>query len=296
MKQKFLEEIKIIACHADLIPRTKIFQWMECDDVEVLYLLVSYINIKEFYLRVRPYLSIDDYHAIYLKYFGLAIQSNQLRKEWPHSTYKYEASSSAVNWFREIWRSKDDRQDLILGFKNWIENLYKNSDENSRKCIITSMLEYLFEDKEVLLFFSDWEEDSVLFLAYDEAMRYADVLRQEKNVKDEVNDEIDPFINYFRFYLKNDEVTMSNDSGFKGQGTIRWPFGDYEDDVACALVGWFACVYQQKDVYKELLVEFEQWFKDLYIQGDKKTKEFIENKVLKRLLENRDTAPFFANW
>lgn len=163
--------------NTDIIPREKIDLWMQSNDMEVLGAVRYLILDKRYYMRINPPLSIYDYQKFLLPYYERCILENPDGK-W--SETRYEAGWSIVNWFIHLWDDKSVSRQVIKELKIWIEKLYKQGNEEVRKCIVTATLEHLFVKKKIAKYFIDWREDDTLCHGYNEAMGYSEKIKVKK--------------------------------------------------------------------------------------------------------------------
>ncbi len=160
------------------IPLEKIQVWIRSENIEVLGAVYSLItDAEKHYLRIKPYLSREDYFAFIMHYLERCIRENPAG-DWADS--RYAAGRSVVNWFIHFWNDPDAPRSMLTELKDWLAKLYKEGDEELRTSIITAILEHLFEHEEIEKYFKNWLADSVLRPAHEEASGYATELRKEK--------------------------------------------------------------------------------------------------------------------
>ena len=178
-KKESLEEIVaqfwIAPEHAEWVPRTDVIpladlrRWMRSSDIEILGFVYHMIGNGRF--RIEPPISPQEY-VVYLKqYYERCIRENPDGK-W--SDIRHSAGMELVNAFGSLWRDLSVPRELLKDLKNWLARLYKESDEDTRACLVTATLEHLVEQKPIREYFSDWREDALLRKAYDEACLWPD--------------------------------------------------------------------------------------------------------------------------
>jgi hypothetical protein len=150
---------------------------MKSSDMETLGALVELITNKRYYTNIDPPLSLDNYHPFMTHYYERCFRENP-QGEWVDS--RYSAGSSFVNWFTGLWNDPEVPRNTISDLKALLAKLYLEGDEDLRVSIITATLEHLFENPQILNFFSDWREQPILRIAYDEATEYAKYFREQK--------------------------------------------------------------------------------------------------------------------
>jgi len=165
-----IEEIMRYFDNNDPIPKTSINEWSSSEDIEVLGVLCNLILDSRCYKRINPPLTIEEYQQIILNFYGRCILENP-QGEW--SEPRYIAGYELMRWFMGLWNDKNVPRKEILKIKNWLAEMYKQSDKGVKNCIVVSVLEHLFEDKKVRRFFADWQRDPILKEAYSEAMEWA---------------------------------------------------------------------------------------------------------------------------
>ncbi len=161
----------------DIIPREKIESWMQSSDIEVLGAVRYLILDKRYFKKIRPPLELKDYQKFLLHYYERCIRENP-DGEW--SETRYEAGWALVNWFVNLWDDPSVSRRFVEEIKAWMAKLYKDGNEEIRKCLITATLEHLFEKKKIAKYFSDWCEDDILRSGYDEALNYSKELQTGK--------------------------------------------------------------------------------------------------------------------
>jgi glutaredoxin 2 len=160
----------------DSIPYEKVKNWMRSQDVEVLGAVADLISgERQQYLRIKPYLSLEDYHRFYMNYYERCFKDNP-NGQWASS--RYLAGASLVRWFVHLWNDSETPKSIPAELKSWLAKVYSENNEEVQDCIVTSTLEHLFEDEKIQAYFSDWEKDSILKVAYDEAKENAKGFRE----------------------------------------------------------------------------------------------------------------------
>jgi hypothetical protein len=147
-----------------VLPLGDVKRWMESGDIEVLGFTDAMIHDGRF--RVEPPLPVEDYVRWVKHYYGRCFRENP-DGEWSDSSYS--AGWDLVQVFISLWDNVAVPRELLLELKLWIAELYKNTDDRLRTCIVNATLEHLFERKPIRKYFSDWRNDPVLSKAYSEA-------------------------------------------------------------------------------------------------------------------------------
>jgi len=161
--------------HAEWVPKTDVIslsylrEWMGSSDVEIVGFANAMIHNSRF--RIEPPLSIDEYVSFEKGYYERCLREN-LDGEWSDS--RYSAGYDLENIFAALWRDEQVPRAILLGLKKWLGELYEAGSHEIRTCIVQATLEHLFEQKPIRTFFSDWKDDSILRLAYEEARLWPD--------------------------------------------------------------------------------------------------------------------------
>ncbi|HXX18655.1 MAG TPA: hypothetical protein VEJ46_04575 [Candidatus Acidoferrum sp.] len=153
----------------DTIPLSELREWIKSADIEVLGFARAMIDDSRF--RIEPMLAPEEYVAFEMNYYERCLRENP-DGEWSDS--RYSASMDLVNIFGSLWRDSRVARSLLDNLKDMLARLYRGGDESIRKCIVQATLEHLVEQKPIRKFFSDWRDDPVLRVAYDEACLWPD--------------------------------------------------------------------------------------------------------------------------
>jgi hypothetical protein len=160
---------------AEWVPKTNVIslgdlrEWMTSADIEILGFAFGMTHDGRF--RIEPPISPEEYVAFVKHYYGRCLRENP-DGDWSDS--RYSAGWDLVNIFGSLWRDAQVPRPLLDEFKVWLAGLYKAGDEEIRECIITATLEHLVEQKLIREFFSDWQKDPVLRIAYEQACVWPD--------------------------------------------------------------------------------------------------------------------------
>lgn len=74
----------------------------------------------------------------------------------------------------------------------------------------------------------------------------------------------------------------------------RWSSSRYE--AGWDVVNWFASLWDDRDVPRELLHELKQWLAKLYKNGDEALRTCLVTATLEHLFERREIAKYFEDW
>jgi hypothetical protein len=153
----------------DLISLQQIREWIASDDIELLGYVNDLFIDRRF--RIEPPISLNEYKDFRKHYCERCFRENP-DGDWSDS--RYTAGYDLCSWFVHLWDDETSPRTVLHELKDWIANLYKDSDEALRTCIVQATLEHLFERKAIKEFFNDWQRDPILNQAYEEACLWSD--------------------------------------------------------------------------------------------------------------------------
>ena len=159
--------------HAEWIPKTDVLplndlqKWMANKDIEVLGFVHAMLHDGRF--KIEPPIQQSDY-VKFIKYYFHRCLHEDPDGEWSDS--RYSAGADLVNVFARLWRDPSVPRSLLTDLKTWLGKLYEEGSQEIRTCIVQATLEHLFEQKDIRKFFSDWQKDEVLKVAFDEASEW----------------------------------------------------------------------------------------------------------------------------
>ena len=160
---------------AEWVPKTNVIQlgdlreWMASGDIEIVGFAHGMIHDTRF--RIEPAMLLEEYVRFEKSYHERCLHENP-DGEWSDS--RYSAGYDLVNTFGSLWHDPEVPRPVFNDLKVWLGRLYKDGDEEIRTCIVQASLEHLVEQKPIREFFSDWQKDLVLRVAYDEACLWPD--------------------------------------------------------------------------------------------------------------------------
>ncbi len=160
------------------IPREKINEWMQNNNIEVLGAVFHLLTDSRYYPCIVPPLSVKDYHPFMMHFYKRCLLEDP-DGEWSYSNY--EAGWSLVEWFKGLWYDHDVPRKMLDDLKKWLAKLYINGDEELRICIVNATLEHLLEKKDIAKYFADWKKDPILKIAYSEAMLWSNPPKKSNN-------------------------------------------------------------------------------------------------------------------
>lgn len=157
--------------NTSLVPRDKVLRWMQNSDIEVMGRTFYFITDRRHYLRIDPPLQFENYHPFVLRYYERCFRENPEDKTW--ALGRYPAGWSFVNWFVGLWNDRKIPRRALQDLKDLLAGLYKDGDSALRECLVTATLEHLFERRQIAKYFTDWQQDSTLRIAYEDGMAWS---------------------------------------------------------------------------------------------------------------------------
>jgi hypothetical protein len=151
----------------DVVPLEDIREWMKSSDIEILGFTHSLIHNGRF--RIDPPITPAEYTDFVRHYFERCLHENP-DGEWSDS--RYSAGMDLVNIFVSLWKDERVPRAIVDELKQWLGQLYKDGDDEIRTCIVHATLEHLLEQRPLRKFFSDWDKDPVLRVAYRQALEW----------------------------------------------------------------------------------------------------------------------------
>jgi len=152
--------------NTDPINRDEVLEWMSTTDIESMGALFYLITDSRHYPRIQPPLEFNHYHSFVKAYYEKCLIENP-DGEWSDS--RYTAGWSFVNWFKGIWDDPNIPKLVLADYKEWLSKLYLGGNDKLRNCIVTAILEHLFDNQEIKKYFLDWKKDKRLNAAFSEA-------------------------------------------------------------------------------------------------------------------------------
>lgn len=151
------------------VSKKTVLRWMESRDMEALGATYTFIFEPKYYQRIRPPLTFSQGYRFTKKYYERCFLENP-EGEWTNN--RYEAGWDLVNWFAFLWRDATAPRSALGELKKWMAKLYKEGDQDLRRCLVNATLEHLFEQPKIRRLFDDWKADPVLSVAHAEALEW----------------------------------------------------------------------------------------------------------------------------
>jgi hypothetical protein len=151
------------------VARQRVLEWMRTDDIECMGAIYSLVT--DHLDRIEPALQFGEYYPFVLAYLQRCLLENP-QSEWAET--RYGAGHNIIGWFVWSRRDPDQRTSTVAELKEWLAALYTAGDSEVRTCLVQATVEHLFENREVVEYFTDWQEHPVLSTAYSEAIEWVE--------------------------------------------------------------------------------------------------------------------------
>lgn len=178
-KLQILKVIEEYVMSSEPIPSDSVLVWMQSTDIDVLGAVADIVIYEQHRRRITPPIEVDRFEAFLFAYYERCL------REDPGSEYalsRYGVAHEIHGWFNAVPNDENvNEQMLLIHMKQWLEEVYKNSDSNIRLTIITGALEHILEEPRWREFFANWETDPILLGAYTEALTWA---REHEHIND----------------------------------------------------------------------------------------------------------------
>jgi len=153
------------------IPRTKIYQWMQYKDIDIMGITADFVTWASYIERIDEEIEQKDLEAFLFEYYERCLDEDP-DTDWAET--RYGACRTMISWFRAIPDDVDPAScSFIVHMKDWLTDVYLKSGEDIRDAIVAGALEHILEQKRWWDFFQDWKENPALRPAYERAMEWA---------------------------------------------------------------------------------------------------------------------------
>lgn len=125
-------------------------------------------------------MTFEEYFPFAARYYERTIRENP-DGEWSDS--RTTAGSDFATWFIQLWENRSTYDSEIKQLKPLVERLYKEGDQEIRSALVTSVLEHLFHDSDIVDYFANWKNESPLNPAYAEAKLLTNLLARSMHMK-----------------------------------------------------------------------------------------------------------------
>ncbi len=153
------------------IPRTKIYQWMQCKDIDIMGITADFVTWASYIERIDEEIEQKDLEAFLFKYYERCLIEDP-DSDWAETRYGVGWVINA--WFRAVPQDVDPAtSSFIAHLKDWLTEVYLKSGKDIRQAIVGGALEHILEQKRWWDFFQDWKDNPSLLPAYERAMEWA---------------------------------------------------------------------------------------------------------------------------
>ena len=149
------------------IPKSRVIEWMKSPDLEVQGALYAKLSERKYVERIEPALEFDDYYTFVVPYLERCIEVNP-SSEWSDS--RYIAGHQLVAWIMAFWNDNQVPRSKLTEIKDGLAALYRRGDDGVRDAVTNAVLEHLFENRQLVTFFDEWQNDPLLVTAYRDAL------------------------------------------------------------------------------------------------------------------------------
>ncbi len=145
-------------------------RWMESSDIEVLGAVYSIISEVRTFSKVSPPPDAAKCDRFALSYIERCIRHDP-HGEW--ASTRYEAAYDATSWFEALWAETAGTSAVLSDLRETLARLTMECDAAVQDCIVTGVLEHLFQNRKIQKFFAGWAEREVLKDSYKEGCELA---------------------------------------------------------------------------------------------------------------------------
>lgn len=150
------------------ISRSQILEWMKSKDIKVLGALYTLTNRA--YYRIKPELGMETSCDFILEYYTRCIIENPKSGDCLYS--RYEAGFIMSTWIKHLWNKRPETDKILEKVKDTLAEVYLCGDKEIQDCIVDTVLEHIFEEKEMIVLFKRWKRNPKLREAYDAALEW----------------------------------------------------------------------------------------------------------------------------
>lgn len=153
------------------IPRDQLIVWMQSPDIMILGVVHALLAQVSAQKCIHPALEFSDYFKFCSMYLTRCMKENP-QNEW--SCSRYEGGWEFCRWFVALWKDNSIAREFLSKLKEDLANLYRAADAELRTALENAVLEHLFEEGDIAIFFADWKYDEELVGAYLAAKVWVD--------------------------------------------------------------------------------------------------------------------------
>ena len=117
------------------VSRDLVLQWMRSDDIQVMGAVYAHCTNPDYYLKIEPTLTAEDYFGFVKNYLVRCLVENP-SGEW--SNTRYEAGWALAGWFRNYWNEPSYPRRFAVELRDMLASITRNGDADVRLCVSTA--------------------------------------------------------------------------------------------------------------------------------------------------------------
>jgi hypothetical protein len=146
--------------------------WSLSDDPEILGAVVELVGQHS--ELIDPPLSPMDVGELLMRNFSVALRLRPLPPVGSHAFSAYEAARELGGWFEAEMSFADGRaEEEAYAMAQRLAAEFKSADDEGKNCMVTGLLEHLFENEKLKALFTTWKDDPELWEAYQASLQWA---------------------------------------------------------------------------------------------------------------------------
>jgi hypothetical protein len=161
---KIVNEMKTFLDQQQLIPASKVREWVNAPDREVQGALFDLLF--EHSESIEP-LPAEEKNNFFLTYLERCLREDV---QGQYVEGRYAAGHSVRAWFQRQWIERQVNKHTLEEIRNMLARLCREGNAELADAIITAILEHLFSNPEIAGFFDEWKNDHALSSIYQEAL------------------------------------------------------------------------------------------------------------------------------
>jgi len=164
-------EIEYLLRQNVTISKSNVLIWMNSPDREIQGM--AYNLLFEYSHRLDVPLEEETVNTFFINYLEQCMR-DPIDSEHTHS--RYMAGHALRAWFQQLWKKRNESAHVLARIREMLERICIEGDISTKDAIITSILEHLFVNSEIVEYFKEWNENTKLAKTYKEAVDLATTL------------------------------------------------------------------------------------------------------------------------
>jgi hypothetical protein len=160
-----LREIELLLESGVSIPAEKVRLWMNFPDLNGQGLVFDLLF--EHPERLEGSIGDEETNSFFLRYLEQCLR-DPVSGKYAHG--RHMAGHSLRAWFQRLWNRTPDTEQTLISIRDTLSRVCREGSEATRDAVITSILEHLFVNADVVVFFQSWKDDPHLTEIYKEAI------------------------------------------------------------------------------------------------------------------------------